>query len=111
MKFPNTHAPLFPEPSESPTITLVTVLSRSGIIQVIWEPVPKESRNGIITKCIIRYKDLVREKIKEMEVAAPAQKAFVTGLSLYTEYSFNVLAATVKGYSPPSETKYATTGG
>ena len=110
MKFPNALAPFFPEPSESPTITLVTVLS-SGIIQVIWEPVPKASRNGIITKYIIRYKDLVRDKINELEVAALAQKAFVTGLSLYTEYSFHVLAATVKGYGPPSETKYATTGG
>ena len=83
----------------------------SGTIQVIWEPVPEEFRHGIITKYTIRYKDLVRDQTNEMEVTAPTSKTFVNGLRLYTEYSFEVLAATVKGYSPPSVTKYATTGG
>ena len=83
----------------------------SGIIQVIWEPVPEGSRHGIVTKYTIRYKDLVRDQTNEMEVTASASKAFVKCLRLYTEYSFQVLAATVKGYSPPSEMKYATTGG
>lgn len=78
---------------------------------MIWEAVPEESRHGFITKYVIRYKDLVRDKTNEMEIAAPALKAYVNGLRLYTEYSFQVLAATVKGYSPRSETKYATTGG
>ena len=78
---------------------------------MIWEPVPEEFKHGIITNYTIRYKEEIRNKESEMEVKAPALKTTVTGLNQYTEYSFQVLAATAKGYSPASEPYYATTPG
>ena len=97
-------------PTESPTINKVTVFSSTSV-QVFWEPVPEQSRHGIITKYTIHYKNERRNTESEMIVNASAVKATINALRQYTEYTFWMFAATSKGNSPKSNFKTATTAG
>ena len=91
-------------------LTAVTVLNSTSI-QVEWEPVPSVFRHGIITKYVILYKDEKGEDNGEKDVSASSLKAVVNGLRQSTTYSFQVLAATVKGNGPASEPKSGKTQG
>ena len=94
------------EPSEPPEITSVVVLD-STRVKVQWQPLPEESRRGIITKYVIFY---TVEKDPE-DVPAHRLKWIVNGLRQSTTYSFQVWAETVKGAGPKSKPENVTTGG
>ena len=96
------------EPSEPPESTSVEVLD-STRVKVQWQPVPEESRRGIITKYVIFY--TVEKETSEKEVHAPFLEAVVNGLRQSTTYSFQVRAETVKGAGPKSNPKNVTTKG
>ena len=94
------------EPSEPPEITSVQVLD-STRVKVQWQPLPEESRRGIITKYVIFY---TVEKEPE-DVPAHLLEWIVNGLRQSTTYSFQVWAETVKGAGPKSKPENVTTGG
>ena len=96
------------EPSKAPVLIAVTVLSSTSI-EVEWEPVSRELIHGIITKYVILYTD--ENDTREKGVPASARRAVVNGLRHSTVYSFQILAATVKGNGPPSAPKSAVTKG
>ena len=102
----------FAEPSSSPTIINVTVLSSTSVL-VIWKPVPVESRHGIIVQYTVHYKEVNKKNQKEgtMIVKAPVLQAIVNGLRQKAEYTFWIVAATSKGNGPVSNAVKATTGG
>ena len=89
-------------------MTLVKVLDSTSV-EVEWQPVPEEFRNGIITKYVIFY--TVEKETSKKEVSASLLKAVVNGLRQSTTYSFRVQAATVVGESPVSSFQNATTKG
>ena len=74
----------------------------STSVLVIWEPVPAESRHGIITQYTIHYKDVERGNSKTTVVKAPASNATINGLRQKVNYSFQIRAATLKGNGPLS---------
>ena len=83
----------------------------STSVLVEWEPVPAESRHGIITHHTIHYKDVEKEKEGKMVVKESILKAIINGLRQKAEYTFWILAATSKGDGPGSNTEKATTAG
>ena len=95
-------------PSKAPVLKPVTVLNSTSV-KVEWQPVPEDSRHGIITKYVISYK--AENKTGKKEVSESLLKAVVNGLSQSTKYSFRVRAETVKGAGPESNPKHATTEG
>ena len=76
-----------------------------------WERVPKESRNGLITKYFIHYRDEVKKTERIIIVKPPDKTAVINGLRQKAEYSFWIVASTSKGNGPPSNMKKATTDG
>ena len=64
-------------PSKAPVLTLVTVLNSTSV-EVEWQPVPEDSRHGIITKYVIFY---TFEKVTgEKQVPGSLLKVVVNGL-------------------------------
>lgn len=98
------------EPSGPPENTSVEVLD-STRVKVQWQPVPEESRRGIITKYVISYTAEKETEPKEVPVPAPRQEWIVDGLRQSTTYSFQVRAETVKGAGPKSNPQTVTTNG
>ena len=98
------------EPSKSPTLSSVRVLNSTSVF-VKWEAVPSGSQNGIITTYTIYFRDEDNKKTGTKNVSFPALSATVNGLRQKAEYSFWVLASTVKGKGPPSNETKATTQG
>jgi len=96
------------EPSGAPELTSVKVLDSTSV-QVEWQPLPEESRRGIITKYVIFY--TAEKETNTKEVRASLLKAVVNGLRQSTTYSFQVRAETVKGAGPKSNPKNVTTDG
>ena len=86
------------------------MLNSTGVL-VKWEPVPIESRHGIITHYTIHYKDVEMEKEGEMVVKATILQAIINGLRQKAEYKFWILAATSKGDGPASNAVIAGTKG
>ena len=95
-------------PSKAPVLTLITVLNSTSV-EVEWQPVPEDSRHGIITKYVILY--TVEKVTGEKEVPGFLLKIVINGLRQSATYSFRVQAATVKGAGPVSNFKNATTEG
>ena len=83
----------------------------STSVLVKWEPVPAESRRGIITQYTIHYNCTEREKEGRMVVKASVLQAIINGLRQQAEYTFWIRAATSKGDGPASNTEKATTAG
>ena len=100
----------FAEPSQSATISKVTVLNSTSV-RLEWKPVPEQFRHGIIIKYVIGYRDEDKKTESKMVIPQEALKAIVNGLRQSAEYSFWIWAATSKGTSPPSDTKKVTTEG
>ena len=84
------------------------VLNSTSVL-VIWNPVPEESRHGIIINYTIHYKDVERGNSKTKGVKAPASNATINGLRQKAKYSFKIQAATVKGSGPNSTARTAET--
>ena len=95
-------------PSKAPVLTLVTVLNSTSV-EVEWQPVPEDSRHGIITKYVIFYEAGI--ETDKTEVPESVQETVVNGLRQSTRYSFRVWAETVKGAGPKSNPKNVTTEG
>ena len=88
----------------------MTVLNSTSVL-VGWERVPKEYRNGIITKYTIYYRDELKKAKGTRVVIPPNKTVIINGLRQKAEYLFWILAATSKGNGPPSNTVKATTDG
>ncbi|CAH3043649.1 unnamed protein product, partial [Porites evermanni] len=95
-------------PSAAPLLSNVTALNSTSVL-VEWERVPKESRNGIITKYTIYYRDELKKAEGTMVFKRPNETAIINGLRQQAEYSFWIVAATSKGNSPLSNAIKATT--
>ena len=98
------------EPSHPAKISKVTVLNSTSV-QLEWDPIPEEFRNGIIIKYTIRFRDESTKSESEVFFPRTAIKAIFNGLRQSREYSFWTLAATSKGMSPPSDIRKARTKG
>ena len=98
------------EPSASPTITSVMVLNSTSV-SVKWEAVPLGSQNGIITTYTVYFRDEGNKETDTKNVSFPALNATVNGLRQKAEYSFWILASTIKGKGPPSGEQKETTKG
>ena len=97
-------------PSAAPLLVSVTVLNSTSVMME-WESVPKEYRNGIITKYTIYYKDELKKAEGTRVVIPPNKTVIINGLRQKAEYLFWILAATSKGNGPPGNTIKATTDG
>ncbi|XP_073259128.1 receptor-type tyrosine-protein phosphatase delta-like [Porites lutea] len=95
-------------PSAAPLLSNVTALNSTSVL-VEWERVPREYRNGIITKYTIYYRDELKKAEGTMVVKPPNKTAIVNGLRQQAEYSFWIVAATSKGNGPLSNAIKATT--
>lgn len=102
--------PFVAAPSAAPLLSNVTALNSTSVL-VEWELVPKESRNGIITKYTIYYRDELKKAEGTMVVKPPNKTAIINGLRQQAEYSFWIVAATSKGDGPLSNAVKATTDG
>ena len=90
-------------PSQSPDNFYVTATT-SISITANWQLPPADSRNGIITGFKLFYKrkgDASSPTMLIINSAAILTKS-VTGLDIYTEYEFQVLAFTSVGDGPKS---------
>ena len=88
----------------------MTVLNSTSVL-VGWERVPKEYRNGIITKYTIYYRDELKKAEGTKVVIPPNKTVIINGLRQKAEYLFWILAATSKANGPPGNTIKATTDG
>ena len=69
----------------------------STSILVQWGDVPLADQNGIILSYTVTYKALPGGSLQTKEVDSSSNKATLTGLSEYTNYSITVSASTLKG--------------
>ena len=76
----------------------------STSISVEWGEVPADKQHGNIVNYTVIYKESGGGAEMEKLVDSPAHETELTNLKRYTAYSIQVLAATVKGDGPRSET-------
>ena len=76
----------------------------STSILVTWDEVPADKQHGKILKHTVIYKESEGDAEMEKRVDSPARQIELKELKTYTAYSIQVLAATVKGDGPRSET-------
>ena len=102
---------LFTVPSAAPELYSAEAINSTSVL-LKWQPVPSESRNGIITYYTIHFREVEKNKNNSVEVKAPAESATVNGLRQKAKYKFWMVAGTSKGDGRrPSATKTATTDG
>ena len=100
---------LFTVPSAAPELYSAEAISSTRVL-LKWQPVPRESRNGIIRHYTIHFRDVEKNKNNSLQVIAPAESAIVNGLRQKAKYNFWMVAGTSKGDGRrPSATKTATT--
>ena len=75
----------------------------STSILVTWGEVPRDKQHGKILEYAVIYVTSERRAQREKRVGSPTRRITLTELKEYTEYSIQVLAATVKGDGPRSE--------
>ena len=98
-------------PSDAPGLDSADTINSTSVF-LKWQPVPPESRNGIITHYTIHFRDVEKNKNNSVKVKAPAESATVNGLRQKAKYKFWMVAGTSKGDGRrPSETKTAITDG
>ena len=76
----------------------------STSIEVNWGEVPADKQHGTILEYAVIYKETEGAADTEKRVNSTARGIELRGLIKYTAYSIQVLAATVKGDGPRSET-------
>ena len=76
----------------------------STSILVLWDEVPADKRNGMITSYTINYQSLTENRTGSVQVTGnpPARQHEITELKEYVEYNITVLASTVRGDGPRS---------
>lgn len=75
----------------------------STSILVTWGEVPRDKQHGKILEYAVIYETPEGGAQREKRVGSPTRRIELTELKEYTEYSIQVLAATVKGDGPRSE--------
>ena len=98
------------EPSEPPTFLEVKALDSTSIF-VKWSRIKENSRNGIITRYTIHYKDVAKGNERTVDILFPATETVITSLRQKAKYSFKIRAATSKGDGPYSNTTEEETEG
>ena len=93
---------LFPsEPSSAP-VNVRGHNTSSTSISVMWDDVPADDQNGIITSYTITYHSLTQNHNDSKTVYYPVKQTQLTGLKEYVDYSITVFASTMKGNGPAS---------
>ena len=76
----------------------------STSILVMWDELPADNQNGIITSYTITYESLTQNH-NDSKIVKPQWTILITqltGLKEYVNYSIRVFASTVKGDGPAS---------
>ena len=68
----------------------------------MWDDVPADAQNGIITSYTITYHSLTQNHNDSKTVDYPVKQTQLTGLKEYVDYRITVFASTVKGNGPAS---------
>ena len=74
----------------------------STSILVLWNGVPANQQNGIITGYTITYQSQTENDNGIVSVGPNDRQKNITGLKEYVTYNITVFASTVKGDGPPS---------
>ncbi|XP_020608167.1 contactin-4-like [Orbicella faveolata] len=77
--------------------------SSSTSIVVMWDEVPADQQNGIITSYTITYKSHTENDNGSVQVNASVHQTELTNLKEYVNYNITVFASTVKGDGPASD--------
>ena len=77
--------------------------SSSTSILAMWDEVPADQQNGIITGYTIVYKSQTENNDGNVQVNASFRQTELTNLKEYVNYNITVLASTVKGDGPASD--------
>ena len=87
-------------PEVAPTIT-EGISPTSTSIRISWSAPPVKKRNGLLTDYVVRY-TTDPELLMDMwqKTSATHTSITLTGLSIFTEYTSSVAAATVVGVGP-----------
>ena len=76
--------------------------SSSTSILVMWDEVPADQQNGIITGYTITYKSQTENDNGSVLADPDDRQKELTGLKEYANYNITVFASTVKGDGPAS---------
>ena len=90
---------LFTVPSKAPRLDSAETINSTSVF-LKWQPVPLDSRNGIIIRYTIHFRDVEEKENGSMPVKAPVVNATVNGLRQKAEYLFWIVAATSVGDGP-----------
>lgn len=103
---------IFSEPSGAP-LNLRPVDTTFSSILVTWDEVAPADKNGVILSYTVSYQevggDSVNASSNTTTVDFPTQQANLTGLRNDTRYNLSVLATTVKGDGPHSDSIFVST--
>lgn len=98
-------------PSRAPTNLRVVNRTSSTSLLLLWDAVPQEHVNGILTGYTIRFKAVeqgpgikISDHFRTMEIAAEVDRTEILNLEPYTRYTFSIYAKTRVGngiYSEP----------
>ena len=89
------------EPDDAPQNVQGQNISSTSIL-VMWDEVPAEQQNGIITGYRITYHSQTENDNGSVLVGASDRQMELTSLKVYVNYNITVFASTVKGYGPAS---------
>ena len=77
--------------------------SSSTSILVMWDEVPADQQNGVITSYTITYKSQTENDNGSVLAGPDDRQKELTGLKEYVNYNITVFASTVKGDGPTSD--------
>ena len=84
------------EPDGAPENVRGQTISSTSIL-VMWDEVPADQRNGIITGYTISYQSQTENDNGNVQVNASVRQTELTNLKEYVNYNITVFASTVKG--------------
>jgi len=77
--------------------------SSSTSILVIWDKVPADQQNGIITGYTITYQSQTENDNGNVQVNTSHRQTELTNLKEFVNYNITVFSSTAKGDGPPSD--------
>jgi len=77
--------------------------SSSTTILVMWDEVPADQQNGIITGYTITYQSQTENDNGSVQVNGSVHQMEITSLKEYVNYNITVFASTIKGDGPASD--------
>ena len=75
----------------------------SSSILVMWDEVPADKQNGIITGYTLTYQSQTENDNGNVPAGPSDRQKELTNLKEYVSYNITVFASTVKGDGPPSD--------